>query len=802
MKILKWFSLFIIFVVSIVVAAVFALPHLNDFNREGRIALPGLKKEVRVVRDEKGMAYIYAGNMNDLIRAQGYVTAQDRILQMELTRLFANGRISELVGPKGKKSDMFMRTIGFYRQAKRHEKLFDKNTRLFFKNYVDGINGWIAAGRSVPIEFAVAGIKPTPWTIADSVAILYYMGWNSAANIETEIIAQMLVEKLGEKKAREIFPINVNPDDSFTGVRQDNAKTNEASSPKGVVNQALLSLLTGIEEPLRIGSNNWATSGALSKSGKPIVANDPHLDARVLPGPWYPCGLITPQGRAIGVAIPGIPGMVVGRTDHIAVGVTNAYGDTQDMYIETVDPARKARYLEGGQSIPFEVIEEKLRIKDRKANGGFREEKFTIRLTRRGPVITDILPGLKSNKVITLRWAPFETMCPSLGMDGLMKAKSVEDMRAIVKKVTPVMLNFVFADKEGHLGWQVSGRLPVRLQGDGTIPLTVTDDKDDWAGWVPPEMMPGSVDPERGWLGTCNHMTVTTYYPYYYTSYASPSWRYRRLKQVLDKPGKKTLDDHWNLQRDATNVMAGQIAPVIARALISDADTKELGDILTKWNFQDEANQAAPLVFHRVYEQFAFDVFKDELGEELCGAMIGNWYFWQERLQQFILEGASEWFDDIRTPNKEGRDDLFVRAAKEVLKQAKAAKESTPGEWKWGTSHQVKFVAPLFREGVVSSFVGAGTHPMDGSSETLCRASYVPGKQQSITLTSSLRMVADLGDKDKIAAVLPGGVSGRQFTRHFHDQTESFLKGNKLYWWFSDKKIAEHKKTEQTFFPR
>jgi penicillin amidase len=801
MKILKWFTLFIVFVVTLVVAAVFALPHLNDFNREGRIALPGLKKEVKVVRDENGMAYIYAGNMNDLIRAQGYVTAQDRIFQMELTRLFANGRISELVGPKGKKSDMFMRTIGFYRQAKRHEKLFDKKTRLFFQNYVDGINGWIAAGRSMPIEFAVAGIKPTRWTIADSLAILYFMGWNSAANVDTEIIAQMLVEKLGETKAREIFPINVNPDDPVAGVRPDNTKTSEGSSPKGMVNQTLLSLLTGIEKPLRIGSNNWATSGALSKSGKPIVANDPHLDARVLPGPWYPCGLITPQGRAIGVAIPGIPGMVAGRNDHIAVGVTNAYGDTQDLYIETVDTASKGSYLEGGQSIPFEVIKEKLRIKDSKVNGGFREEKFTIRLTRRGPVITDVLPGLKSKKVITLRWASFETMCPSLGVDDLMKARSVEDMRAIVKKVTPVMLNFVFADKEGHIGWQASGRLPIRARGDGTIPLMVTDDGDDWEGWVPPEVMPGSVDPQRGWLGTCNHMTVSAYYPYYYTSYVSPSWRYRRLSEVLDKPGKKTLDDHWSLQRDTTNVMARQIAPVIAKALSLDPDTKDLGEILQKWDFQDRADQAAPLVFHRVYEQFAVDVFKDELGEELCRAMIGNWYFWQERLQKLILDGDSEWFDDIRTPNKEGRDDLFLRAAKEVLKEAKAAKEKDPGNWKWGKSHQVTFVAPLFREGIGSSFLGAGTNPMDGAGETLYRASYVPGKPQKVTLTASLRMVIDLGDNDKIAAVLPGGVSGRQFTRHFHDQTESFLKGDKLYWWFSDRKIAEHKKTEQTLFP-
>ena len=801
MKILKWFFLIIIFVASVAVAAVFALPHLNDFDREERIALPGLKKDVKIVRDEKGMAYVYAGDINDLIRAQGYITAQDRIFQMELTRLFATGRISELVGEMGRKSDMFMRAVGFYRQAKRHEKLFDKKTRLFFQHYVNGINAWIEDSRSVPLEFVLAGIKPAPWTVADSLAILYYMGWSAAANVNTEIIAQMLVEKLGEKRAREIFPINVNPDDPFAGVRPDNAKTNGAFLPQGAVSVELLSLLTQAGEPLRIGSNNWAVSGALSKSGKPIVANDPHLDARILPGPWYPCGFITPQGRAVGVAIPGIPGMVAGRNDHIAVGITNAYGDTQDLYIETVDPANESRYLEGTRSIPFKVVKEKLRIKDKKAKDGFREETFTFRLTGRGPVVTDLLPGLKTKKIITLRWAPFETMRPSLGMDELINARSVDDLMRSVKKVTPVMLNFVFADDRGHIGWQVSGRLPVRARADGTIPFQVTDDNDDWIGWVPAEMMPASADPPRGWLGTCNHMTVNADYPYYYTSYFSPSWRYRRLKQVLDEPGKKTLDDHWNLQRDTTNVMASQIAPVIARALLSDPVTKELGEILQKWNFKDEANQAAPLIFHRVYEQFASDVFRDELGEELCGAMIGNWYFWQERLQKLIFEGDSDWFDDIRTPNKEGRDELLIRAAKEVLKRAKTAKEKDPADWKWGKNHQVRFVSPLFREGTASLFFGAGRHPMGGSGETLCRAMYVPGRQQEVTIFASLRMVVDLGDKDKVAAVLPGGVSGRQFTTHFHDQTKAFLKGDKLYWWFSDKQIEEHKKTEQILSP-
>ena len=200
------------------------------------------------------------------------------------------------------------------------------------------------------------------------------MGWNSAANLKTEVIAQMLVEKLGEAKARELFPININPDDplpaakSRTGDAAVRPRLNLAGDAR------MMDLLRETEGSLRIGSNNWVTGGALSASGKPVLANDPHLDARILPGPWYPAGLITPQIRAVGVTIPGLPGMVAGRTDRIAIGMTNSYGDAQDLYVETVDPANPANYLEGRKSIPFETIPETLRIKDGKASGGFREE--------------------------------------------------------------------------------------------------------------------------------------------------------------------------------------------------------------------------------------------------------------------------------------------------------------------------------------------------------------------------------------------------------------------------------------------
>ncbi|MCX5824907.1 MAG: penicillin acylase family protein [Deltaproteobacteria bacterium] len=799
MRWLKWIAAA---TVVLILAVVLSIPRLNDFQSGGRVTLAGLKEEVRVVRDEKGMAYIHAADENDLIRAQGFVTAQDRLFPMQLTRLFATGRIAELAGEKGKKSDILMRTIGFGRQARKHEKLLDERTRGLFQNYVDGVNAFIAAGKDLPLEFRLAGIKAEPWTIADSLAIVYYMGWNSAANLKTEAIAQMLAEKLGEPRARELFPLNINPDDAIPAVKPK--RTGLAVRPRlNLAGDAQMTdLLRETEGSLRIGSNNWVTGGSLSQGGKPILANDPHLDPRILPGPWYPTGLITPQVRAVGVTVAGVPGMVIGRTDRIAVGVTNAYGDAQDLYVETIDPANPANYLEGRKSVPFEMVGETLRIKDGKAPGGFREERIAIRLTRRGPVVTGILPELKSQRVVTVRWSPFETMQPSLGLDRILTARSAGEVRAAISEITTVMLNFVFADVDGRIGWQTSGRLPIRSRGDGTLPYVVTDDRDNWSGWIPYEKMPGSADPPRGWVGTCNHFTVRGDYPYYYSSYASPSYRYRRLAEVLDKPGKRSVDDHWALQRDDMNVMAREIAPVMAQALLRHPETAELGKILEKWDFRERADLAAPMIFHKIYERFALEVFRDELGEELARAMLGDWYFWQERLQRMVREGESSWFDDQGTPAKEGRDDLFLRAALAVTAEAKADGSGEPAKWTWGERHRITFVSPLRREGVGSAFLGGGAHPMDGSQETLYRASYDFNRPYDVTLSASLRMVADLGDNDKILAVLPGGVSGRQFTGHYRDQVEPFMNGEKRYWWFSDREIANHAKTEQTLVPR
>ena len=808
---MKWLKRFLGLVLILIIAAIIAVAviinpfgasPLNTYTKKGNLVLPGLKAPVTVHRDEKGMAFIYAQNMEDLWMAQGFLTAQDRLFQMELTKLFASGRIAELAGEKARDLDIKMRTLGFHRNAKRHVELLDDKARAFMQKYVDGVNTFIETRpQNVHLEFKLAGIKPSTWSSADSLTILYYMGWNSAGNISSEIIAQMLVEKLGPAKAAEIFPLNINPDDKPPQKANLSTPSVHAARLGAALDKNLLSYLEA--GPLKIGSNNWVGGSHFSPAGKPIVANDVHLETTLVPGIWYPCGLITPHIRAVGVTVPGIGGMAVGRTEHIAVGVTNSYGDTQDLYIESLDPANPNSYLEGEKSIPFEVIEETLKIKDKTAPGGFREEQIKIRLTRRGPVISGIMPGLKTDKVISMRWSSFEAMAPSVGFERLIECRTVSEIRRALKDVNQIALNFVFADSRGNIGWQPTGKLPVRTQGESLLPYVVKDAKDNWTGWIPWEDMPHTVNPGRGWVGTCNHLTVKRDYPYHYTTHASPSYRYRRLSGLMDAPGPKTVEDHWEFQRDTVNLMAKQIAPIMARALLAHEDTKTMGQIIAEWDFSDHPGKTAPAVFQSVYREFALLVYSDDLGEELAITMLNNWYFWQERLQKMVLEDKSFWFDNINTSGrKETRDDLFHQAGLNAIKYMRTRLGDNPTKWQWGKVHRHEFLSPIRRSGAGKEWLGGGSHPAAGSGETLYRGIYELNMPFKIKVSASLRMVADLADPDKILAVLPGGVSGRQFDPHTTDQIAPYMNGDKVYWWFSDKAIKEHTRHTLTLIPQ
>jgi penicillin G amidase len=774
---------------------------LNSYREAGTLSMTGLQQPVKVVRDEKGMPYIYADNLSDAFQAMGFVTAQDRLFQMELTRMVTAGRISELVGERALPLDRRMRTIGIRRLAERHARLLQDDSTAYFQAYIDGVNTFVETyPEDYHLEFKLSGIQPAQWTLTDVLSIMYYMSWSTSANIKTEIITQMLIDRLGPETAAELFPMNINPDEA---AGRTPAQPFASACPLAISPESDRDLLGYLDDsPLTVGSNNWAVSPDMSPGAKPILANDPHLDARILPGPWYPCGLMTPQLRIVGAHIPGLPAMPIFRNGALAAGITNAYADVQDLYVETIDPSDAGRYLEGADSIPFDIIEETLRYKDDEAPDGYSEEKLKIRITKRGPVISNVFSQLETGQVLSLRWASAESMTSSAEFTRTMQAQSAESFREALRQWKTIQLNFVFADRQGNIGWHVSGVLPIRSTGDGTVPCVVRDSRDNWSGWIPFEDMPQAQNPAKGWIGTCNHKTVDVDYPYYYSSYFASSYRYQRLKALMSRQSEISVDDHWRFQRDTCNLMAEALVPRMTGVLAAHADTRVMGEVLSGWHFQDDVNLVAPTIFHAIYGHWATRVFQDELGESLTRSMLATWYFWQERFQAMVEQGQSHWFDDVRTADtRETLSDMLYLAAQDARRDLTIRFGRDMTQWQWGKAHTIEFVSPIRRSGFGKGLLGGGDYPAAGSGETLHRGQYDFNRPFDVSFSASLRMVADLGDPDKVLAVIPGGISGRVFHPHGKDQIDAFVSGEKQYWWFSDEAIQAHTRSELILNP-
>ena len=771
-----------------------ALPHMTDRKVSGELTLPILDEPVSVVRDANGMPYIYAESLDDATRAQGFVIGQDRLFQLEVAKRAATGRLAEVLGAGPDDVildlDKEARVVGFERIARQQLQILTPVSRRQLSLYLEGLNTYITTRESThPLEFSLAGFSPEPWSEAELLAIAFYLGWGSSGNMNAELVAFEVIREIGAAAFAKIAPLAINPDD-----------VNE-SQVKGIAPVAAHELSINIASPAAWtrsgwrqlgvgGSNNWAISGEKAGMSAAVVTNDPHLDSRSLPGPWHPVGIITPELRVVGVTA-GLPGVVIGRNDHVAFGVTNAYADTVDLYIERLDPDRSDHYLEGEVSIPFDIVTERIRVSDPASENGYRDVTLDIRFTRRGPVITDHREELDDDAVLSLRWASAEYLGNTLGLDTLMLASNVDEALESVSNTNIVSLNFVVGDTSGRVARHASGVAPKRLSGDGMVPFLVTDGVDNWGGRIPAVNMPGEVDPKHGWTGSANHMTAPADYPWVYTTYASPTYRYQRIKELLSAP-RVTAEEVWTAQYDTLNLFARDIAPILAEALntADEASLKRVGAILSEWDYRDDAQLLAPTLFQEVIRQLARATFVDEMGEEISAAYLSNWYVWQQRFDAMLKEGNSRWFDDQRTNAVEDLTTLIRRATASALTRLTAEYGEDRTNWQWGEVHRIEFVGPLRLKGWLGELTGNRSVAMSGSGETLLRALYPQDQPFNSKWFASLRMTADLNDSHKVRAVLPGGSVGRTFNPHLADQTSDWMDQKaRQYWWFSDEAI-------------
>ena len=765
-----------------------------------------LDAEVRVKRDRHGVPYIYAETLADAMRAQGFVTAQDRLSQMLLTRELINGRLAEQIGSAGLRSDTLIRVMGLNRLGRVWAAQLESPSREIHEWYLEGVNAYIATQEDeFPLAVRLAPEPPKPFTLEDLTTQYLFLALNSTGNWRAELLSQALVDHLGAERAAEISMLTVNPDDESEWA-SDYALA-ENIEPPGAPAE-----LPALPDPAD-GSNSWATSAARSARGAPILANDPHIDVRRLPGIWYPVGLITPSWRAVGAAGAGLPGLGLGRSDRIAFGVTNAYSDVADLFIEKEDPNRPGHYLEGERSLPFRLVTETIRVRDSGAPGGYREVPLQIRYTRRGPVISDHGLANGDGRIYTLRWSVAENIGTQVGIERVMLARDALEAREVIGEVN-APYNYTVADTQGNIAHYTAGHVPVRRRGDGALPVPVVDGEDEWRGFVPYEQAPGSLNPDRGWVGNANHRTVRGDFAGHWTSYAASSWRYRRMRELFDGEPALSAADHWAAINDTFNPMARDLVPLMVEALEADPDTQAAAAVLREWNCFDDPELAGPVVFQSLMHNLVQRVFEDELGVALALQYASDIYYWQERMHRMLLAGEWEWFDDERTEAIEGRDDMLRAAARDAWEELRELLGPEPREWRWGDLSRFRFRNPWVPGRLADRLLGGGDYPGRGSGETLGRARF-PGKvaysvagevlgaipNYDPRVIDSARFVADLGDPDKVLGVVPGGISSRLFDRHLNDQLPIWLAGEIGYWWFSDEAIAAETRQEMRFRP-
>ena len=788
---MKKYVLIILSVLLVVsILGFFWIKNSNNFKRDGTFEISVNENPIKIIRDENGIPYVIAENKADVIRGQAFVTAQDRLFQMEFYRALIKGEAAKLVGTSMLPSDIKMRVLNIYGNAERSFQYLDEETKEVLNWYCEGFNAYLNVGKEeFSLELGLLGIEPTPLTPIDVVSVIHFIGFFHSQNMDDEILSLNLASSMDN--ASELLPLSINLDRTKPLSIAKDTLTKDTLMVAGTFSNELFKkpqLSYPIMPNPKLGSNNWAIAGEKSQSGKPILANDPHVDARVLPGTFHPVGLICPEFKAVGIATPGIPGLLSGRNEFVSFGVTNAYGDSQDLFIEETDGDF---YMENGIKVPFKKRKETIIVKD-SAN-----VELEIRSTQRGPIISDFpVFQILTDDVVSLRWSLAETKSNSLGFDRLLDTKNVPSFRQALAGMDNMFFNYVLADTEGNIAHQSTGLVPVRIDGDGELPKHVQQE-DTWQRFIPKMELPHTVNPEKGWVGTANHDTRPDDYPYYYSNHFSPYYRYQRLKEVFSAKKKFEAVDLWELILDVKNTQAEKLAPIFVTSLEKDDRTKDIAEILRTWNNEDEIDEVGAAIYNVLYNELLYLLLDDELPDELEDMYWDNVYYWNQRLDSLMLTDHP-FIDNIETSEKETLSDLIVEAGvrTEHILTDKLGADKT--KWNWGSIHTVYFYSPIKPNGFGSKLLGAELLPKQGSNQTINRGGAMKNKEHDYETSwfSSFRMVADMNDTEKIMGVVPGGNSARIFHPYYKSQLEQWKTGAWIPYWFSEEKILEHAQYE------
>lgn len=738
---------------------------LPDYSGDMRLA--GVAGTVEVIRDAHAIPHIQAESWDDAWFALGFVHAQDRLWQMEMNRRIAAGRLAEVVGERGLDIDRFMRTLGMRRVAEENSRVLTPEARQAMTRYAAGVNAFLATRRGpLPPEFLLFGIEPEPWSVVDSVAWGKMMQWDLSGNWRGELFRLRLAARLTPEQIAEFLPPYRG--DNFQ-VLPELKSVHAAARDSGL--HAVAGHLAGMlpaEPEHAVGSNNWVVAGARSTSGKPLLANDPHLGLSA-PAIWYFAHLSVQGEHLIGATFPGVPSIVLGRNNHIAWGVTNTGPDVQDLYLEKLDEQDASRYVTADGVRPFQVREERIAVR------GGDPVVLKVRETRHGPVISDVVAAAgkaaPKGHVLSFRWTallPDDALANA--SHRLQFARDWPAFRLALRDFHGPQQSFVFADVAGNIGFIAPGRVPVRDPANslrGLAPAPGWDARYDWKGFIPFEELPQSFNPADGMVVTANHKIVPREYSHHLSfDWATPHRADRISERLLAVPAHDTAG-FAAIQGDVVSLAAREMLPLMLRTAQSTERTKAWQGRLKSWDGALQADRAEPLVYWAWWRELTRLVYADELGPELFKDA------WEARVtfMKAVLEGApgadgsaqSRWCDNITTPAQETCDALLVRALELALADLDQRYGANESAWRWGDAHfafsehrPLGGVPVLERLANIRVPTGGDGYTVNAAANRIGNAAMPYANRHA----ASLRAIYDLADPDRSRFMHSTGQSG------------------------------------------
>jgi penicillin amidase len=763
MRWLRWILLIVIVLPLTLAAGAYLWLRTSLPQTSGTIALAGPTSEIRIIRDASGVPRIEAANDRDAAFALGFLHAGDRLFQMDMMRRLGAGRLSELLGEATFGTDRTMRTLGLYRAAEAQFPLLSPPLRAVLESYAAGVNAYLAQGGALPPEYAILRAAPEQWRPADSLVWGKYMALLLSGNYRRELAHARVASHVTAEQLSQLYP-------EYPAEAPVTLTTLAALYRTLPLDRILASLPEAVGPTF--ASNNWVIDGKHTVSGKPLLANDPHLGFAT-PDIWYLARIDTPELHLAGATSPGAPFIIIGHNQRIGWGMTTTESDVEDLFIERPDPADPSRYLvpssvAPGGSLPFETRQEVINVR------GSGAVTVTIRSTRHGPVISDLgtpASGPPNGDVLALEttFLSGDDRTPE-GLWGISRARNWDEFSAALANVVAPQENIVYADVDGNIGFAAPARVPIRAKGDGWMPVPGWSGEFDWTGFIPFAELPRALNPPSGRFVSANNKIVPDDYRYFLGRDWDLPNRAARINALLDATPRQSPDSSASIQADTLSLAAQALLPLMTAIAPENERAAAALDMLKAWDGRMDADKVAPLIFTAWLRDLNRVLFAERLG----GAFADYWDLHPDVVAG-ILKQHKEWCSDAAKPGATDCNARLAQSLRDALDQLTTRFGEDMARWRWGRPHAAAFPHPFFARIPVLNGLFLVAVPADGGTDTVNRGGMAiqdPDRPYRDRHGAGLRMILDFADLDSGRFIVVPGQSGNPMSHHYADLLE------------------------------